>query len=154
MDCTENAKRQLLALWEKKRGKRLMPARSDFDVISDLRPVLGRLMLMEVIEGGANYRFRVFGSTIAALVGEEHQSKGLSDIPVDDARALRGMFDLVVRSQAPVEFEHSGFRSRRIAGQQALALPLSRNGEQVDMIMYLLTPTPQLRQSLSPAGAR
>lgn len=103
--------RQLLALWEAKRGARLMPARSDFDVIADLRPFLGYLMLIEVIEGGADYRFRVFGSTIAALVGEENQNKRLSEIPVDDARALKVMFDQVVRSRAPVEFEHSGFRS-------------------------------------------
>lgn len=148
MDGDGNAERQLLALWEAKRGARLMPARSDFDVIADLRPFLGRVMLIEVIEGG-DYRFRIFGTTIAALVGEEHQNKRIGELPVDDARALKVVFDQVVRSRAPREFHHSGFRSRRIEGHRALALPLSRNGEEVDMIMYLLTPTPQLRQSFS-----
>ena len=57
----------LLQFWESKRGARMMPARSDINVI-ELGPWLGNLILLELSESGDDYVYRVYGTNLTALI--------------------------------------------------------------------------------------
>ena len=57
----------VLRYWEKKRGKRRMPARRDIDPIEMDRRVLPQLMLCEVSAHGNLVRFRLVGTSLAKI---------------------------------------------------------------------------------------
>src|SRR5690606_18752294 len=61
---------RLLRDWIGWRGERALPGRSDF-LPEDLRYLLGRLFLFDVVRetGGLRFRYRLFGSAIAAYRG-------------------------------------------------------------------------------------
>ncbi len=54
----------LYRLWDSKRRGRLLPARSDFDH-AELAPWFGNLILLDVLEGGKDFHYRLFGVTLA-----------------------------------------------------------------------------------------
>lgn len=132
------ADRDFLALWEHKRVGRLMPARRDFSVVTDLRPFLGSLMLTERVDG--DWRFRIFGTTIAALLEVERQGQRLSDLAEVDAEQIGTLFARVLSSQAPLQSILPAPPGRRIERFHILMLPLSDDGETVSMILSLVLP--------------
>src|SRR5262249_10216381 len=58
------------ALWRAKCRGDALPARADFTV-DDLRPFIGRIAILDVIDGGQDFRFRLYGTQIA----EEYQGE-------------------------------------------------------------------------------
>ncbi len=60
--------RFLLRYWSDLRGKRRLPHRNEIDAM-ELRPALGFINLLETVEGGRDFRYRVFGSVVAAVSG-------------------------------------------------------------------------------------
>jgi hypothetical protein len=63
----------LLELWKVKRGDRRMPAWRDF-AVPELQRWLGHLNLLEIVDGGADFRFRVYGTKITAAFGVDHET--------------------------------------------------------------------------------
>lgn len=59
---------RLLQLWDVKRGQRPMPVRADFDVL-ELKDWLGNLVLVDVLEGATEFRYRLYGSTSPPITG-------------------------------------------------------------------------------------
>lgn len=47
----------------------------------DMRKALGHVMVLDVIEGGRDFRYRLFGSTIARILGFDMTGRLLSDHP-------------------------------------------------------------------------
>ena len=60
--------RFLLRYWDDLRSARPMPNRREIDAV-EMRPALGYINLADAIEGGRDFRYRVFGSIIAAVSG-------------------------------------------------------------------------------------
>lgn len=118
-----------------------MPARADFDVVRDLRPYLGHLELVEVLDHEHDFRYRVYGCALTALTGDERQGKRLSEIDSMSGGQMRAMFEQVVRTREPAEFRYEGLRGRRPTVYDALMLPLSSNGEDVQMILAYVAAT-------------
>src|SRR3546814_16038514 len=46
-----------------------------------MRPALGHIMLLDVLDGGADYRYRVYGSEIAQRAGFDMTGKCPSELP-------------------------------------------------------------------------
>ncbi|MEQ9642853.1 MAG: PAS domain-containing protein [Alphaproteobacteria bacterium] len=69
--------RTLWTWWIDKGGPEHLPP---FDLISPatLKPFLGRLIVLEPIDDGADFRYRLYGSTIAQFVGMDFTGKLLS----------------------------------------------------------------------------
>lgn len=65
---TNGRLRELLEYWRSKRGSRLMPARADIDPIEipTLLPIIG---LVDVLDGGARFRFRLLGTEVVDAAG-------------------------------------------------------------------------------------
>src|SRR5262245_27250689 len=72
----------LYQLWHSKRGGRFAPARVDIRA-EQLQPWLGNLILLDVIDGGKDFRYRLFGSVIAREAGFDLTGKFLSDYPIE-----------------------------------------------------------------------
>jgi hypothetical protein len=56
--------RFLLKYWQDARGAAAMPPVSAIDPLA-LKPVLGNIIILDVLEGGADFRFRLFGTQVA-----------------------------------------------------------------------------------------
>ena len=69
--------RFLLRYWTELAGARTMPGTREIDAL-EMRPALGYINLLDVIEGGEDFRYRVFGSVIAAVAGYEMTGRTVS----------------------------------------------------------------------------
>lgn len=111
-----------------------MPARRDIDTI-ELREWLGDLILVEVVEGGASYRYRVYGTKLVDLFGHELTGKAVSHFASARQPLIVGDYDQVRRERKPVYFDRQVvIRGERVR-VQILTLPLSANDAEVDMIL-------------------
>ncbi|MET4697855.1 hypothetical protein ABIE65_000872 [Constrictibacter sp. MBR-5] len=131
--------RDLHALWLSKRGSGAVPLRRAFDVI-ELRPWLGFLCLVDIEEQGRDFRYRIFGTRIASLIGCELTGRRLSEIDGGLRDGLRPGYVEVARSGAPATFTpalHEAWRTIRLS---ELVLPLSRDGRGTDMLLTCCYP--------------
>ena len=128
--------RPVLDYWEHKRGTRAMPARHDIEPL-ELKAYLRHLFLIEPL-ADAEFRYRLIGSEITERYGRNSTGKTVSeayrDMP-DIARWCTRMFQAVVTGKRPVLARGSLHAVRKdFFTFESISLPLSRDGEQVDMI--------------------
>jgi hypothetical protein len=91
----------LFKLWSSKRGARAMPDRAALTT-AELRPWLGSIHLLEVIERGRDFRYLVYGTDIARHYDVEMTRKLVTDWPRHRPRNLRpGHARCVPLSRAP-----------------------------------------------------
>jgi hypothetical protein len=84
----------LAAYWERKRGTRRMPDRQDI-VPAEIVRLLPYLHISEVLDGGGDFCFRIFGTALVNLIGAELTGKRLSELGqpsalIVDAVAAKG----------------------------------------------------------------
>lgn len=128
----------LLAFWERLRGQRSIPSRRDLD-ISALKPWLGHLMLLDAL-GNGRFRYRVYGSNVAALFGRDLQGQEVDELPPDVREEVRQDYLQVATSRAA----RFGILERVIADKMhkfgKLTLPLSDDGEAVTKLLAAIYP--------------
>lgn len=132
--------RRLYQDWlDRKRG-RAMPARADFDVL-DLGYILGDLNLLDVLYEPLRFRFRVHGSHAVSRLGFDLTGKTVDDYPDPNYRAVvRQFYSEVVQAKAPKRIERDPYRMRdRVLQWEGIVLPLSADGERVDMLLVGLS---------------
>lgn len=100
--------RFLLTHWTRLRNARPAPRAADIDAL-EMRPALGYILLLDVVDGGRDFRFRLFGSTIAAASGFDLTGRLMSAHPstpyiVDFYRAT---YQAVLRRREPLATVHS-----------------------------------------------
>ncbi len=128
--------RALFGYWREKRGDRAMPARADLDPleIPTLLPIVG---LVDVLDGGARFRFRLMGTEIVDVDGHDPTGRFLDEVLPDSGYAdyWIGLFREVTRERRPL-YGESDVRGRgRIERRvRRLLMPLSCDGRAVDMI--------------------
>ena len=138
---------ELFALWQKKRGKRVMPSRSDFNPW-EFRKLLPTVQLYDVGRVEGTYRVRLVGSTIVALCGRDNTGKPPGHgLPESDARSIVEVLNLVVRRRAPLFGRGrvhwlTGKDHRRYEG---CVLPLSDDGVSVNIVLCALKLDPPVR---------
>ena len=128
--------RALFGYWREKRGDRAMPARADLDPldIPTLLPIVG---LVDVLDGGARFRYRLIGTEIVGVAGHDPTGRFLDEVLPDSGYAdyLIGLFREVARERRPLygesDFRGQGHIEHRV---RRLLMPLSRDGQSVDMI--------------------
>lgn len=139
--------RALYDLWEARRGGRLVPARQDIDVL-ELRQWLGWLTIMDMIDDGADFVYRIFGTSQAAQIGFDLTGRRASTVPQVTQSFLGHL-----RESAAVARPIYGVRVIEVSARgyayrwQRLILPLTRQGAAIDSFMILAAPvTPPLNQ--------
>jgi hypothetical protein len=127
---------QVYEYWLSKRAGRAMPGRSDIDPL-ELSGCLGNLCLVEVTdETPHRFRFRIDGTTLAAITGFDLTGKFAEQIPDAQYRAfVSALYERVVRTKEPaflIYDEDWHPFGTRVA---SVTLPLSSSGSRVDGIL-------------------
>ncbi|HEY1383856.1 MAG TPA: PAS domain-containing protein [Dongiaceae bacterium] len=132
--------RHLVAHWHGMRGGRHMPARADFDPL-DVRQALGYISLIEVRRDPLRFYFRLDGSKQVDLFGIDCTRRYLDEVmPADHAAMAAVSYREVVDSRAPRYHRRTIPFHHRLIDYEIVILPLSSDGERVDMLMTGLVP--------------
>lgn len=135
-DISNPKLRRLYEYWSQRRGDRRWPARADLDPV-DMSFVLGNVILVEVLpDAPSRYRIRLHGSTLAHRVGYDLTGKMLDDMPVPEFRDLsRRSFDKVVGTGEPLHVVNNRMVDDRMQSYESILMPLSSDGDRVDMLL-------------------
>jgi PAS domain-containing protein len=118
--------RFLLRYWLDLRGARPMPLATEIDAL-EMRPALGYIMLVDVMEGGRDFRYRLYGSIIAAVSGIEMTGKLVTNHPASPyvvEFALAGYRAALARGE-PLLTEHGPPTNVNTHAWHSLVLPLA-----------------------------
>lgn len=124
----------LFQLWQTKRDRRFAPARPDIRP-EELQPWLGNIILLDVIDGGKDFRYRLFGSAVAREAGFDMTGKMLSEYPIK--ATLPFLFEVhreLVRRACPALTEHNP-AVPNVRRRRRLLLPFSSDGKSIDMTL-------------------
>jgi hypothetical protein len=129
----------LLRYWHQKRGARRYPSRADIDPL-ELKPVLGNILLIDVVAneqgGGQRFRYRLFGTEFVFYHGTDLTGHWLDEIPNAEFRdSLIGLYDIIVREGGARMYSYDYMLESRRHRFQAVILPLSTDGERIDIIL-------------------
>jgi hypothetical protein len=129
---------RFLALWERKRKSRAMPSRQDF-TLEELWPWMGRLHLVELENGGADGRYRVFATASTERFRQEMTGRLISDYQPDDL-ALRALEDhrSIVAAAMPVTRTVNDLLGGTMMHWTRLAVPLGHDGSRMDRYFVAL----------------
>ncbi|MBI3506424.1 MAG: PAS domain-containing protein [Proteobacteria bacterium] len=103
-DFKEPKLASLWDFWAARRHDRPYPDRADFDPV-DMRPWLGHLMLVELVEG--RWVYRLYGTYFVETFRREMTGKGIDELPAEQARVLQVEYDNVRTSGEPVTRTYS-----------------------------------------------
>lgn len=128
----------ILDLWNRKRGERLLPARADFDPF-ELKPVLSRLLLIEVTDDPPDFRYRLAGTATRDLTGMELTGHSVLDVvPMQHARMIWNSLCTMLEERQPQYVQVSLIsREGEPLSYRILRLPLGADGQTVDMILVV-----------------
>mgnify|MGYP001162381607 CR=1 FL=1 len=94
-----------------------------------MKPALGYVMLLDVLEGGRDFRYRVYGSAIAARSGFDATGRTVTELPVAPLTEyfLAG-YRACLRRVAPLFTRHAPPVLLHVVGWDRLILPLEDDG--------------------------
>lgn len=120
--------RALYAYWNRLRGERSAPERSELKPHA-IRSILGDVLILEV---GGPHRFvvRLAGTQICSLMGRELRGRSFAEpFAVADWPEIYSLMDAVVRNTTPIVATVTGETAgRRMLGLELLLLPLRHHG--------------------------
>lgn len=137
-DAAANQKLAALrTLWDRKRGERAMPCRTELSV-ADLRPWLGNLALIDLDGNGAV--FRLCGTNLFPRFGRDVTGLRVADLPGESGQSFRDGISRVRAEQLPNAVSHTQI----IHGDEVvfgeLALPLSNGGAELKVVLFASYP--------------
>lgn len=130
---------RLFEYWTQLRGTRFAPARSELNP-ADMKDQLGWVWLMDVVDGGADFRFRMGGDRVVQFFGERLSGNTLSAVQMRAPEFFGRFRDLVTQATATRKAAAAGpaqtaYELRAFLEVEALILPLSDDGVTVTGIM-------------------
>jgi hypothetical protein len=129
-DTLDHGLRYLLACWYEMRGERDMPERADVTPRS-LGPSLRFVQMYEIVEGGRDFRCRVFGTGLAESTGLQVTGRRVSEL--EDARVrerMVGAMRRVVQTQGPVRMTGDRAAMPHLAHRQVETIWLPLGGRE------------------------
>jgi hypothetical protein len=126
--------RELYLHWRSKARDERLPGRQDFDPLN-LQPWLGKLALLDVLGNADDFHYRLYGTDLVVLFGEDLTCRHLSTLKCPKRSELLAGYRGVVQDRRPwIRTEELTRDGSRISVCQ-LVLPLARDGENVDMLL-------------------
>lgn len=130
---------EFAAYWDGKRAGRRAPRRADIDP-AEIKPHLPHVFMVDVLEGGTDFRYRLIGTAITRGLGRDNTGKRVSELyeSQPEARArLCAYFRFGIEARAPIfsrgrVFWASDAGFRRFA---SCLLPLSDDGAAVNILL-------------------
>ncbi|WP_193183875.1 PAS domain-containing protein [Nisaea sediminum] len=129
---------RLIAYWRSKKSAGGLPGRRDIDPteIPDLLPHIG---LIDVLEGGQAFRYRLLGTHLNNIFGEDFTGKDVGEIKLGDYGAfLLDLYRSVLTATSPVVSDSVfEFRDKNFLKVRRVLFPLAADGRTVDMILFI-----------------
>ncbi len=128
--------RALHGYWQAKRGARAMPSRADIDP-TELKQFLPHLILIDVVADPRRYIYRLVGTHEVDMRGMDPTGKAVKDaFYAESADHTLVFLDHVARTRAPALYRGTYQpSSTRTQTEDTIFLPLSNDGETVNMIL-------------------
>lgn len=125
----------MLSYWEAKCRGRRMPSRADIDPV-DLKPHLPHITLVDVVADDRRYVYRLIGTREVELRGYDPTGRSVLDAYfAASVEAALANYDAARDTRAPHYVADPYQVVDRYIGEEDLFLPLSNDGETVNMIM-------------------
>jgi hypothetical protein len=133
---------QLVAYWSELRGERFAPRRADIDPAA-IRRILPYLSMIEVIDGGQDFRFRLLGTRIVEGLGRDSTGRYFGELyggQPDVLKRMRERMHRVMRLKQPQYTRGKCYwqPDRAYKSFEDVNLPLSSDGRHVDIILGAL----------------
>ena len=103
-----------------------------------LRPWLGHLILLDVIDGGKDFRYRLHGTWLVELFGADLTGKHLSELDYPVAR-LWHEYQTCVRERRPLSVVSKTLSEKDHRLIDKVVLPLAHDGAVVDRLLVGIT---------------
>ncbi|UUX48105.1 PAS domain-containing protein [Nisaea acidiphila] len=132
---------RFMQLWEdRRRPDQSIPSRQAFE-IEDLMEWLGHILILDVIDGGADFHYRLVGTEIATALGRDYSGRRMSECTFGVSAAdVIGEFGEVVAARRPLvrrgHITWAPDKSWRTF--RSVHAPLATDGETVDKTMGVL----------------
>jgi hypothetical protein len=121
--------------WAGKCGSRRMPSRADIDP-SELKRYLPHITLVDVVDDARRYVYRLVGTREVELRGYDPTGRSVVDAYfASSLAAALANYDIVRETRAPHYVADPYQVVDRFIGEEDLFLPLSSDGDTVNMIM-------------------
>jgi hypothetical protein len=112
-----------------------LPSRRQIDPL-DLKFLLGNLLIIDVSHGPLRFRFRLFGSELAARLRHDWSGKPLDTYPDAEFRQhLQKIWEEAVTVGHPIANTRRMVFDGRSYRYDGLILPLSSDGERIDALL-------------------
>jgi len=144
-DIRDERLQRLYAYWRSKAGTRRMPARKDLDPL-EMKEWLGNLLLLEFPTGKfIEFRYRLEGTNIEEFYDARRTGRGVEAMTAESERkSVLPQWEAVFDQACPAYYETDIWSSEgKLARQIKLLLPLSDDGEHVNMILGAIYFRPQ-----------
>jgi hypothetical protein len=130
------AQEDIFAYWASRRRWSRLPSRRDIEPMA-LKRHLPTVSLIDVAHHKGAFRFRLAGTGLYPVFGREITGLGLDQVyPGQEAEYWRTQLETVTRDRRPAAGQHSlAWRGLGRLSLLWLRLPLSSDGETVDMIL-------------------
>jgi hypothetical protein len=129
--------KDLYAYWISKKGIRRAPPRSAI-IPAEIVPLLPTLALIDVIGSPPRFCFRLFGTGLVEAYGQDLTGKFLDEIDLDSINVPILHQAAKVARECCVHMDRDCFTKRdgRHLEYERIALPLSEDGSNVNMILF------------------
>jgi hypothetical protein len=127
--------RAVLAYWNERRGARFMPSRGDLDPLH-IPTLLPQLMLLDVLKGPLDFRYRLVGTAIVDRLGRDNTGLRFSELALNRALSREAHF-----ARAIVEERRPGWAclelhgpGRALSTATIVGMPLADDDKSVKML--------------------
>lgn len=132
--------RKLYEWWCAHHVEGRLPSRRQIDPL-DLKYLLGNLLIIEVGDDPIRFRFRLFGSELAARLKHDWTGKPLDTYPDAEFREhLRKSWEEAVTVGRPIANTRRMICDGRSYRYDGLILPLSSDGKKIDALLVGVVP--------------
>jgi hypothetical protein len=130
----------LYQYWNARRGIRPMPSRADIEP-AEMRQWLPRVTLVDVGPDGQQFTYRLVGTQIVDLLGMDPSGQPVQSAwPAEEAAPLLEGYRAAVETRAPVFCQQTClWLEDQKPSAWAMRLPLSTDGDRVDMVLGYLS---------------
>jgi len=132
--------RKLFEWWIAHHVEGRLPARRQIDPF-DLKFLLGNLLIIDVSYDLIRFRFRLFGSVLAARLQHDWTGKPLETYPDAEFRQhMQKVWEEAVTVGRPIASTRRMLFDGRYYQYDGLILPLSSDGERIDALLVGVVP--------------
>ena len=151
-DFESETLRRIWLFFEQNRGSRAMLSRADIDP-GDLRHVLSRVALIEVYHEPRRYRMRLVGTHLTSAFGFDPTGKWVDQWPdATGQQLLETTFELTVAAKRAHYMRRRASIGRATLLFETMILPLSSDGEIINMLLTIGAPWQSNRTLAPPVG--